>query len=409
MKTTPKVQVPLGATDVPLQVSLTVLKSPEGTTLVTLRETLLGLVSVIVFVALGTSTCWVPKLRLAGENVGDAMMPLPERFTFCGLFEAVSTIISVPVRVPVWLGVNTTPMTQFALGASVVPLHPSLERLKSPEGVTVLTFIEELFGLVTVTFFAAEVVPTACCGNASASGLTVSFVAAVAVAVGVAVLVPVAVGVAVLVAVTVAVAVRVAVAVEVEVGVAVGVAVLVAVAVAVSVAVAVAVDVAVAVAVAVDVAVAVLVAVAVAVSVAVGVAVAVAVSVAVGVAVAVAVAVAEIVATAVGVAVAVAVSVAVGVGVGGNRNWAARISPFWSISAEFLPDGEGSPTFKSSAASSAPRSPQPLAPGTAKVLSATTTPVEMSAFPPGPPEVSCGVLVGVSTRFKTIGLAFDPI
>ena len=113
-------------------------------------------------------------------------MPLPERFTFCGLFDAVSAIVKVPVRVPVWLGVNTTPTTQFALGARLVPLHPSLETLKSPEVVTVLICIEELFGLVSVTFLAAEAVPTSCCANASVSGLTVNF-PGVGVAVGVAV------------------------------------------------------------------------------------------------------------------------------------------------------------------------------------------------------------------------------
>jgi hypothetical protein len=186
VKITPNVQVPFAGTCVPLQVSLTVVKSPDGTTLLTLSETLLGLVSVIVFAALETSTCWVPKLRLAGENVGLTRIPLPVRFTFCGLFEAASTIVSVPVRVPVWLGVNTTPITQFALGARFVPLHPSLERLKSPDGVTVLIGTEELFGLVTVTFLAAEVVPTSCCGNASVRGLTVNF-PGVAVEVGVAV------------------------------------------------------------------------------------------------------------------------------------------------------------------------------------------------------------------------------
>ena len=101
MKTTPNVQVPLAGTEVPLQLSLTVVKSPEGTTLVTLSGTVLGLVKVIVFAALDTSTCWVPKLRLAGEKVGLTRMPLPVRFTFCGLFDAVSTIVRVPLRVPV--------------------------------------------------------------------------------------------------------------------------------------------------------------------------------------------------------------------------------------------------------------------------------------------------------------------
>jgi hypothetical protein len=306
------------------------------------------LVRVSVFAALGTSTCWAPKLSDVGENVGFTRMPLPERGTVCGLLAAASVIVRVPVRVPVWLGVNTTLTTQFALGARLVPVHPSAERLKSPDGVTELICREKLFGLVSVTFLAAEGVPTSCCGNTSAVGEIVSFPApGDAVAVGVAV----------------------AVEVAVEVGVFDAVAVEVAVAVAVGVAVAVAVSVAVAVAVAVDVG----------------------LNVTVG--------------------VAVAVSVAVGVAVGGRRNWAAMISPFCSISAEFLPDGDGSPCFKSMAVSilTNPRSPQPLAPGTAKVLSATSTPVLMSAFPPGPPVVVTGVLVGVSARFRTIGVASDPI
>lgn len=139
MKTTPKVQVPLAGTEVPLHRSLTMVKSPAGATLVTLSETLLGLVSVTVFAALATSTgCW-PKLRLMGEKVGFTRMPLPDRLTFCGLFEAASVNVNVPVRVPVWLGVKTTPTTQFAPAARFVPLHPSLERLKSPEVVALET------------------------------------------------------------------------------------------------------------------------------------------------------------------------------------------------------------------------------------------------------------------------------
>jgi hypothetical protein len=67
VKITPKVQVPLGATGVPLQLSAVVVKSPEGTTLVTLSGTKLGLVKVMVFAALGTSTGWLPKPRCMAE------------------------------------------------------------------------------------------------------------------------------------------------------------------------------------------------------------------------------------------------------------------------------------------------------------------------------------------------------
>ncbi len=139
MKITPKVQVPLAGTCVPLQVSLVTVKSPEGTTLVTLSATLLGLVKVSVFGALAISTGCCRKAKPVGEKVGFTRMPLPERLTFCGLLEAASMNVSVPVRVPVWLGVNVTLTTQFALGARLVPLHPSLETLKSPDGATLST------------------------------------------------------------------------------------------------------------------------------------------------------------------------------------------------------------------------------------------------------------------------------
>ena len=90
---------------------------------------MLGLVKVTVFAALGTCTGWSPKASEAGQKLGFTRMPLPVRFTFGGLLEAASAIVRVPVRVPVWVGVNTTPITQFVLGARVVPLHPSLETL----------------------------------------------------------------------------------------------------------------------------------------------------------------------------------------------------------------------------------------------------------------------------------------
>lgn len=185
VKVTPKLQVPDAATCVPLQVSALTVKSPfDEATLVTLRATRFGLVKTTVFVALGTCTAWRPKLRRVGLKVGFTRIPVPERFTVCGLLAAASLIVSVPVRVPVWLGVKTTLTTQFAEGASSMPLHPSLEREKSPaDGVTLLIWSAKLFGLVRVTFFAAEVVSTSWLGNKSESGLMVNRAAAYAVAV----------------------------------------------------------------------------------------------------------------------------------------------------------------------------------------------------------------------------------
>lgn len=113
-------------------------------------------------------------------KVGFTRMPVPVRFTVCGLLAAASVIVRVPVRVPVWLGVNVTLTTQFALGARRTPLHPSLDMAKSPaDGVTVSICSEVLFGLVMVTFFGAEVVSTSCLGKVSMSGVMVIRVTAV--------------------------------------------------------------------------------------------------------------------------------------------------------------------------------------------------------------------------------------
>lgn len=125
VKITPKVQVLPAATCVPLHMSLVMLKAPEVATLLTLSATLLGLVSVIVFAALATSTCWSPKARLAGEKVGFSMMPVPVRATSCGLLTAASVYVRSPVRVPVSLGVNTTPTVQVQPAATCVPLQLS--------------------------------------------------------------------------------------------------------------------------------------------------------------------------------------------------------------------------------------------------------------------------------------------
>lgn len=85
VKITPKVQVPLAGTSVPLHMSLVMLKTPEVAMLLTLSATLLGLISVTVFAALATSTCWLPKPTPVGEKVGLTRMPVPLRLTICGL------------------------------------------------------------------------------------------------------------------------------------------------------------------------------------------------------------------------------------------------------------------------------------------------------------------------------------
>ncbi len=82
------------------------------------------LVSVTACAALVLPTCWLPKLRLVGERVTAGAVgatPVPVRLTLCGLPAALSVIDTVPVRVPVAVGVNVTLIVQLAAAATDAP------------------------------------------------------------------------------------------------------------------------------------------------------------------------------------------------------------------------------------------------------------------------------------------------
>ena len=55
---------------------------------------------------LATFTCWLPKLRLAGERLITGVVPVPVNDTNCGLPVALSVMVSVAERLPVADGVN---------------------------------------------------------------------------------------------------------------------------------------------------------------------------------------------------------------------------------------------------------------------------------------------------------------
>ncbi len=82
------------------------------------------LVSVTVCAALVVPTCWLLKVRLVLERVTAGAVgatPVPVRLTLCGLPAALSVIDSVPVRVPVAVGVKVTLMVQLAPAATEAP------------------------------------------------------------------------------------------------------------------------------------------------------------------------------------------------------------------------------------------------------------------------------------------------
>ena len=87
--------------------------------------------------------------------------PLPVRLIVWGLPVALSLTVTVPVRVPVVVGVKFTLIVQLVPAASEVPQVPSPAKAKSPLIVSPLTVMVVVPELVSVENCAALVVPTA--------------------------------------------------------------------------------------------------------------------------------------------------------------------------------------------------------------------------------------------------------
>ena len=79
------------------------------------------LVSVTVLAGLLVPTTLVPKLRLVVDMLSVGVTPEPVSETNCGLLEAVSVMVSVPVREPLAVGVNVTLMVQLEFPATLAP------------------------------------------------------------------------------------------------------------------------------------------------------------------------------------------------------------------------------------------------------------------------------------------------
>jgi hypothetical protein len=91
--------------------------------------------------------------------------PVPLKATVCGLPEALSVTVRVPVRAPVVVGVKVTFMVQFAPAAKVAgltgqALAPVLVAAKSPEAAIELIVNGPTPVLVSFTGVAALVVVT---------------------------------------------------------------------------------------------------------------------------------------------------------------------------------------------------------------------------------------------------------
>ena len=86
---------------------------------VTVKVVAPTLVSVTIWAGLVAPMPTAPKFRLEGESL--AVVPIPVRLTFCGLPAALSVTLSIAVRVPDAVGLNSTLMLQLAPAASELP------------------------------------------------------------------------------------------------------------------------------------------------------------------------------------------------------------------------------------------------------------------------------------------------
>src|SRR5260370_18272453 len=92
--------------------------------LVRFSEALPVLASVTVCAALMVPTVWLVKVSEEAERLttgAEAAAPVPVRLTDCGLPEALSVMLRVPVRVPDAVGVNVTLMVQLSPAHTALP------------------------------------------------------------------------------------------------------------------------------------------------------------------------------------------------------------------------------------------------------------------------------------------------
>lgn len=118
-------------------------------------------VSVMDLDELVEPTAVVLKLKDVADSVNGAL-PVPLRVTVCGLLMALSAKVSVPVAAPNAAGEKVTPTVQVAPAAIPVP-QVLLEMANGPPTGTemLVNASTVLMWLVTVTFFAALVLPSA--------------------------------------------------------------------------------------------------------------------------------------------------------------------------------------------------------------------------------------------------------
>ena len=149
-------------------------KSPSAVMLVMFKVALPLFVIVNVRAGLVAPTGWLPKERLVGLNaMPGTPAPVPDNETVCGVFAALSLIVSVPVLVPRAVGVKVTEIEQKPPPEIAVPAQFWVSA-KSPEITIEFTVNGRFPEFVTVTICAALVVLRVCEANTRLAPLKVT-------------------------------------------------------------------------------------------------------------------------------------------------------------------------------------------------------------------------------------------
>jgi hypothetical protein len=167
VKVTATVQVPAAATGLDVEQvvpEVAMAKGPEVAIAVKLRLASPVLVTATVCAGLVAPAGWLAKFRLVVPRLttGDGV-PVPLKFTTCGLPLALSVSVRLPERLPAAVGVKVTLITQFPLAATGAPVPqvvPLAATAKSPVAAMLVKVKDAVPLLVTVTALAALVVPT---------------------------------------------------------------------------------------------------------------------------------------------------------------------------------------------------------------------------------------------------------
>jgi hypothetical protein len=117
------------------------------------------LVSVTGLAALDEPTVWSAKVRLLGENVIAAAVPVPLSGMVWGLVLALSVMVMLPEILPVVVGVKVTLMVQLPPAAPPVPQLLVWEKLAEAAILAIVSFPPVL--LVSLTTLTALLVFTA--------------------------------------------------------------------------------------------------------------------------------------------------------------------------------------------------------------------------------------------------------